>query len=517
MRWVFIRPFYQPPYYDPEVQEPLGLEYLAASRRQLGDRVLILDSILSDCDEQRLARRAVSFNPDAIGFSLTTAYEIDSVNAVYHELIRLFPERKLHWLAGGNFVTCETERAAAALPSDFQLVRGEGENALTALVENWSGHSSGGISTAISVRPRPSPTLIVFLSPARPFAREILARGSAFNIQGSRGCCGCCHYCSSPGMNPGGGKRWRGRSIAHVVAEISDLHHRFGATAFNFIDEDFLGANHQSRQRARQLAQALQQEKLSISFGMQVRPDALDEEIIDCLTRAGLVYLFMGIESDDPKDFARWNRPWPGDPWRLIPYIRERGAEVNVGTLLFHPEATFAGIRRFAGRLHAYRLFDYRTAINRLDAMPGSHFYRQALQTGTITAAIAGPQPLPYHDPRIGDFHKDLAAALAPIGPASMQAVCSLPSLLVQGDPDREQQLERLRQIITSLDQAVAATFFALLDYHQQQHPPDAAVAPWQRKNLTIALTAAQNLATANLADHEELRDAITLESENFS
>ena len=68
LRWVFIRPRHASPYYDPEIQEPLGLEYLGAARRDSGDAVLIMDALLDCADETRLARRALAFAPDAIGF-----------------------------------------------------------------------------------------------------------------------------------------------------------------------------------------------------------------------------------------------------------------------------------------------------------------------------------------------------------------------------------------------------------------------------------------------------------------
>jgi hypothetical protein len=519
LRWVFIRPRHSSPYYDPEIQEPLGLAYLGAVRRDRGDAVLIMDALLDAADETRLARRALAFAPDAIGFSIMSALELPSVHAVYDAIQQGLAGRDVGWLAGGNFISHEPGQALASLPPEFYLVRFEGENALDRLAEGWSTPATG------TADHRPLPERVLCGAPVaepdslplplRPFAEQIISARAAFNLQGSRGCLGACRYCSSPQARTIQHSRWRGRSMTHVAAEIDTLNRVHGACAFNFIDEDFLGPNPLALGRAREFAAALKQRKLRISFSIQVRPDSLSPEIIDCLADVGLSYVFIGIESDDPLDFKRWGRPWTGPPWELVTHLRYRGVEVGAGVLLFHPHASFRGVRRFADQLQRHGLLNYRTAINRMDAMPGSAFHRKGITTGAL-APVAGPQRLSFHEQGMEHFFQALTAALSPLGPTAMHAVCCLPPAVAAArlSADRRDVYVALRQILGKVDDAVARTLFPLLDAHACGADAAADVEVLRQENLQLSLDAARCLAALDLvSSFEQLREAIRMDA----
>jgi anaerobic magnesium-protoporphyrin IX monomethyl ester cyclase len=523
MRWVLIRPLNHSPYYDPEIQEPLGLEYLAAALRQRRDEVLILDCSLDAAGNVKVARRALSFRPDVVGFSITTAQELDSVRAIHDECRRGDAAGTIRWLAGGNWVSSELGQAERRLPAEFQLVPYEGERALDELSRLWA--QAVPANSTLGQRGGPEPKVVPgkpvhdldqLPFPERPFAAQILGSGWAFNLQGSRGCCGNCHYCSSPGMNPRAANRWRGRSPAHIVAEIELLCRRCDARSFNFVDEDFLGPPRRAAQRAEEFVRTLAAHNLRVSFSIQVRPATLNDEVIATLARAGLTYVFMGLESDDPADFRRWNRPYSANAWKVVARLREHGVELNTGVMLFHPHATLAGIRRFASRLRQHDLLDFRTAINRLDAMPGSKFYRDAMASGALDRDLCGPQPLPYLHPEVEPLHADLIAALEPLGPPSMHALCALPPLLAHrrlGDR-AETGIDELRRIGRSLDEAVAATLFSLLDFHENDGHGPGIVDRLRRRNLRAAVAGAEELAISGFVrSFAELREAIRTDS----
>ena len=520
MRWAFIRPANRSPYYDPEIQEPLGLEYLAADRKGRGDSVLVLDASLDQGGEVRLARRAAAFQPDVVGFSLTTAQEGESVLTMIAECAASLRSHPVRWLAGGNYVSTEPLHAARLLPPDFELIRFEGERALEEFAQEWQRSprlpAAGPVVPPAADRIRLGrfvPDLDTLPFPQRPFAPQILSRGWALNIQGSRGCCGACHYCSSPGMFAATKGRWRGRSPENVVEELAGLGRSHGAQAFNFVDEDFLGPNHLAPIRAAAFADEIVRRDLRISFGIQVRPSTLNEEIIDRLTAAGLTYVFMGIESDDREDFKRWNRPFTPDPWRFVPRLRERGAELNAGVLLFHSHSTLAGIRRFATTLREHGLLEYRSARNRLDAMPGSVFHARGIEAGTFSPLSTGPQALPFDSAAVERFYQETLTILDPIGPPAMQAVCALPPLLSQRRLTGEDRLlKELLAILAALDAALAHSFFALLDAHERGTDRNGLTGSLRNANLQAALAAAQQLERCGLASQDQLREAIRLD-----
>lgn len=519
MRWVLIRPRNHSPYYDPEIQEPLGLQYLAASRLRREETVLLLDATLENMDDRKLARRAAAFRPDAVGFSLTTAQELGSVREIHAECLRALDGRPCRWLAGGNFISTEPQYALRHLPDEFILVRFEGEQAMDELVRSWGRGPTtqdGGISTGRLCEGAAIENLDTLPLPARPFAEQVLSSGWAFNLQGSRGCCGACRYCSSPGMLGAASSRWRGRSPGHIVEEIAVLEREFGARSFNFVDEDFLGPPAGASNRAEEFARELSRRGLHVTFSIQVRPASLRADIIDVLVDSGLVYVFMGIESDSPEDFRYWHRPWTESTWQFVAQLSGRGVALNAGVLMFHQHATLDGIRRFANKLHEYRLLEYRSARNRLDAMPGSHFYTKGVETGQLDAELPGPQPLPFIHRDVEAFYTDLLPVLEPLGVPSMHALCALPPLLAarRFDPRADTRCRHLEAVISRLDGAVASSFFSLLDSHQQVAGSPGISGELLRRNFDIALEGARELAASGFAESfDALRDAIRIDS----
>ena len=186
--------------------------------------------------------------------------------------------------------------------------------------------------------------------------------------------------------------------------------------------------------------------------------------------------------------------------------------ELNVGAILFHPDSTLPGVRRFATRLHALDLLDYRTATNRMDAMPGSTYHKQGIESGDLDPDAAGPQTLPFNDPAMEALHEDFIEALAPIEPVSMQAVCSLPPLttrrFLSGEVNAD--YETLKGIIACLDEAVANTVFALLEEHERKPGHSARRRDLRRRNLDVAAAAADRLARAGFTPFpEQLAEAL--------
>jgi hypothetical protein len=507
MRWVFVRPHGASAYYDPEIQEPLGVEMLSAARRARGDAVLVLDTTLSRADEAVLARRVAAFDPDAVGFSLTTALEVPCATALRARTETALAGRGVRWLAGGNFVSTEPETAAAMLPPDMTLVRFEGERALDRLALAWTA----GIEVDRIVCGEAADIETLPFAD-RVFASQVLGAGWAFSIQGSRGCRGACTYCASPGLRPRDAPRWRGRPPEHLVEEMSLLASRYGARAFNFVDEDFLGPNAGALARAGRLADEIARRRLRVSFGIQARPDSLSPQIATLLARAGLTYAFLGLESDAPEDLRSWGRPPLEDAFDLIDALRALGVHVHVGTLLFHAQATLASVERFARALARRGLFDFLAANNRLDAIPGSALYRQAVSQGAIDASIPGPQALPFDDAAVAALHSDVVTALAPLGPPWMHAMCSLPPLLARAriEGQAPQALAPLRSSLASLDRSIAEAFFALLSSRKAGQESRGLVAELRSRHLDEACVVIRSLVAAGLApSFEALREAV--------
>jgi hypothetical protein len=521
MRWVLIRPLHPSPYYDPELQEPLGLQYLAASLRSAGHAVLLLDGALQSLDTDRLARRAVAFEPDTVGFSLMTAAATtpaaDIVRRAQQMLHQPTPtHRAPRWLAGGHFVSTEPTTARRLFPAEMTLITHEGERTV---LELSCEDLRGADGAASIIHGRPIEELDALPDPARPFIDTLVRRGQAINLQGSRGCSGVCRFCASPALRPNGVASWRGRSPTRLAAEMAHLQRQHGAQVFNFVDEDFLGPGSGAEARAFAIAAAISGQQLHLTFGIQARPQTLTQRAAQALTGAGLRHVFLGVESDDARDLARWGRAPTPDAWQTIAMLRRLQVDVHVGVMLFHPRASLAGIRSFATKLRDHGLLSYHTAISRMMAIPGSVFARGAHEQRLLDPDAVGPQPLPFADPSVASLYDGLRHAVAPLGPAAMHALCAVPDLhgRIGLTKDAAERYRQLRGVLTRLDMLVARMFFSLLDAHEQS-PGSLEHVELIRDLRTHAWQAASNTADdlvtiGILSDAEQLRHAMQIDA----
>jgi methylmalonyl-CoA mutase cobalamin-binding subunit len=493
MRWVLIRPLNQSLYYDPEIQEPLGIEYIGAVLHQLGSNVLILDSALNNLTDERIAKRTLSFEPDAIGFSITTDRELHSVQTIYNICKELGANKEYLWLAGGNFITSETENALKFLPPDFHLIKYEAEAAIKMLCNNWKLNSFNTLPRLIEGEATSNLDSLPF--PLRPYTEYLLHYGWAFNLQGSRGCCSACRYCASQGMRTKNGLQWRGRSAESMVNEIEYLYNAYNARTFNFVDEDFLGPPSSALIRTQSFLAEIKKRQLKLTFGIQIRPNSLSVETIEGLVSAGLKYVFMGIESDNPDDFRNWGRSFCPDTWKWVKLLQEKDVEVNAGTLLFHPDSNLTGIRAFATKLNEHGLFNYRTAINRLDAMPGSYFHEQFCNVEAENYDSAGIFALPFRYPGMEQFYETVLKVLAPIEIPSMQGLCALPiaqTKRVFGNS--EEEFQDLKSINRASDERVSKCFFELLNMFESGSYNDDSIEHMLNENRILSNSLANQL-----------------------
>lgn len=509
MRWVLIRPLNQSLFYDPEIQEPLGLEYLASVLTGLGGKVLVLDSALDSLDDRKLARRAMSFQPDAIGFSITTDMELDSVWKIYTECKNLLAGKEIFWIAGGNYPTTEFDNAQNELPAEFHIMKYEGEITISKIyqyLENGAASRIPRLMAGTAVVP-----LDALPFPTRYYSHYLKNYGWAFNLQGSRGCCSACKYCASKGMRTKAHHpQWRGRSPENMVKEMVFLYEKYGARAFNFVDEDFLGPPQKALERARDFSTEVIRNNLKITMGIQVRPNSLSTEIIEHLSAAGLTYVFMGIESDDPQDFKNWGRAYCDKTWEWVACLQEKNIEVNAGTLLFHPDCTLHGIRRFASKLRQHGLLNCRTAVNRLDAMPGSIFYNEYVAQHP-KHNFQGIIRLPFKDSRIEAFYETLKRALAPIEAPSMHALCAMPVCQTNRIFGKaEESYLVLKEINADCDRQVSDCFFSVLEMFENEYVSDSKIKEMITDNIRFGKSIIERL-TANgfVRSPEVLYDAI--------
>jgi radical SAM superfamily enzyme YgiQ (UPF0313 family) len=250
------------------------------------------------------------FNPDLAAISTITstaqsAFDIgDGLRA-----------RGIPVVFGGPHVTFYPEEA---LQHGDYCIMGEGERAMPALVEALNGtrgfeevpglvwRENGAIRRNPVAAPvedldsLPFPDFSLLDMGNRTKMGNLFLGHSLIPMQTSRGCPFDCSFCSVTAMF---GKRYRFRSAASVIAELSQYdpkrHYIF------FYDDNFTANSHRAKELLRQMI-ALD---LGFKWSTQVRADiARDPELLDLMSRAGCTTLYIGFESVDPESLREMKK-----------------------------------------------------------------------------------------------------------------------------------------------------------------------------------------------------------------
>ncbi len=242
----------------------------------------------------------IAWKPDIIGITIMelshdSALEIASVlrkkcNAVY--------------IAGGSSVALHKEAFLQDNPVFDHAIYGEGEETTADLLEALSGrkqlkdiagliYRDGG---NIRLNP-PRPLLIVDVLPYPDVAIQ-KAKHYYYPILSSRGCPYSCVFCMNGIVWD---KKWRGRSVENVIAEIRFVVEKSGCRNFSIVDDNFT----LDLERAKGILRRIIAGGFNIQFalGNGIRADRIDEELVSLLRDAGCCRVAIGVENGDPATF----------------------------------------------------------------------------------------------------------------------------------------------------------------------------------------------------------------------
>jgi radical SAM superfamily enzyme YgiQ (UPF0313 family) len=292
-----------------------------------------------------------------------------TINAVYfweHTscLFKFLSNLKASGFAGhinlfGFFPSLAWEMILTLTTAVDSIALGECENTLTELAQHlkekksWKHipglafHEENNICT--SGFRQPVSDLDGFAFPQR------LNNKKTASVLASRGCYNQCSFCPVPAFY-NNGPLWRGRTPENILSELNMLVDK-GTKDIYFIDPNFIGPGNKGRQRIIKLAQLIR--PLNITFGMETRPNDLDEKIMEQLAAAGLNSLLLGIESVSSSVLNTLNK---GSSIHVsehaIDLCRSKGIEPEIGFLMFVPDSSVEDIRQNFDFLMHNRLLD---------------------------------------------------------------------------------------------------------------------------------------------------------------
>lgn len=304
------------------IQEPLGILYIAASLRDYGYDVSVIDLRAVDrlsvrgkfrtygADPDDIRGILKKFKPDLIGVSCPTmANEYDLFKTCK---IAKSVHRNIPIVVGGVHPTILPERMLSQPYIDY-VIMGEGEFRLRYLIEALNSRPAVFQFDGIAYRKSGKTvinkcTSVIEDIDSLPFpARDLVDMKSyayinnKYNkhhpplliggqVEATRGCFNSCTYCAVSKFE---GRRIRFRSIKKIIAEINWLKKNYGIEEVNFVQNN-MAVN---KKYILDLCRELETLNIRSSVIAGLWPNVLDHEIISAMAKAGFSSICLAISS----------------------------------------------------------------------------------------------------------------------------------------------------------------------------------------------------------------------------
>jgi len=306
---------------------PIGLLYVAASLEQAGHRVVVRDlsadgERLDEADIRRSDLVGISADTTRAGRALSIARRVAAIGRPV--------------VMGGPHPQFMAADIVASGYVDY-IVKGEGEVVFPSLLAALQCRDSIAQVKGLIIRegrhlietPEADPVDVEALPfPARHLVDLHRYRGTVAGrpttpVVTSRGCPGACHFCSSSRFF---GRGWRCRSAGSVLAELDEVHNRYGFRSVCFTDDNFTLAP----ERVEQIADGIIERGYDLKWWNFSRVDTIvrNPGMVARMAAAGSATVYLGVESgnvDTLNSLGKNTRA--ADVTRSVEILRRNGIE----------------------------------------------------------------------------------------------------------------------------------------------------------------------------------------------
>jgi len=363
--------------------EPIGLAYLAASLREDGHEVQILDcqteqkravpvpselSYLKDLypfyDKspfklytgfyhfgmwwEDIRKRIEDSKADVFGISSSfTPYHGEALGIA--RIVKEWDQRKIV-VMGGAHVSCDPEGVLKSPDVDY-VVLGEGEVRFSSLLDLIERKKSEdleeidgiGFHRDGALRIHPPREFIHDLDslphPARDLydpGRYRIGKRYSTTIITSRGCPHHCAYCSAHLIM---GRAFRARSPEAVIREMLECRTRLGTRLFDIEDDNFTFDRDRAKRLMRGIIEGFGEEKPELRAMNGISFASLDGELLQLMKQAGFRTVNLSFVSTFPSTIAGTLRPEGGIGFeRILEETERSGLEAVVYAILGMPD-----------------------------------------------------------------------------------------------------------------------------------------------------------------------------------
>ncbi len=310
-----------PPYHCGVVESAgrwanLGFLYIAGELIKAGHKVEMYDAMAKDHTYEDIRRHIREARPDIVG---STAYTATIRDATRVLALAKSVDPQIITIIGGIHPTMMPEETLQGGSGAIDyIVRWEGEYTTPELIDAIEGYRQ--LSEVKGIAYQQGGTFIA--TPQREFIPDLDALSPAWDllcwedyylsfledakvalVSSSRGCGNSCAFCSQHKFWQ---QTYRARSPHNFVGELEYLFHRFGVNAF-FIADEYPTCN---RERWEAILDLLIEKDLGIYLLAETRAGDIvrDEGILFKYRKAGIIHMFIGVESADQDTLDRFKK-----------------------------------------------------------------------------------------------------------------------------------------------------------------------------------------------------------------
>ncbi len=364
---------------------PLGLGYLAATLKEKGFRVQIIDDLVEKLGFEKLLRRLK--NSEIVGITSTTA----TFNSALRYARVIKEKLGAFIIMGGVHVTF---RPLDALKHDFvdAVCIGEGEETVVEVAERVeAGKSLEGVRGIIYKNEGKiadnGPRQFIEDIDSLPFPAFELMPLEKYTLLGqkleyfpmitSRGCPFACRYCSSSLFF---GRKFRARCAENVVDEMEWLVEKFGAKHIAFEDDTFT----LNRKRVFEICDEIKSRGIYVEWSCSSRVDTINEEMLHKMKEAGCSAIYYGVESANKEILNKYYRKRIklDVVKKAVEITKKVGIETICSFIIGAPHETKKDVKetlKLAIKLNP----DY-AQFSILTPYPGTEIYEEAKEKGLI-------------------------------------------------------------------------------------------------------------------------------------
>jgi anaerobic magnesium-protoporphyrin IX monomethyl ester cyclase len=333
--------------------------YVASALKSAGHEAAFIDCTVNGWDFPRTIDAIMAFSPDLLTVNCVYIWENSGAIFDFFQNLRSAGFRG-HINLFGFYPTLACRQILNFCGDVDTIAVGECEITVKELANCLEHSGSLGKIDGLAHRSPEGFRIVGFRTPLRdPDLFDFPLRANdgfrTASILGSRGCYNHCSFCPVPSFY-NKGPLWRGRSPENILLEMKALI-AMGVTDFYFADPNFIGPGKKGKDRTLRLMALIR--PLKITFGMETRPEDIDEEILESLVSSGFTSMLLGVESGSKTLLGRLSKGSTlNSSERAIGLCRSFGIEPEIGFLMFIPDSTLADLGENLQFLRKNKLLD---------------------------------------------------------------------------------------------------------------------------------------------------------------